>query len=150
MKRRVRDLLPMGSGRRVLRFSGTGRRPSPSERDDEDGLYLALGRIVANWSLIESASGHVLMGLIGSRDETLARAIVAGHSAWSLTGGGGGPAAWDVMSQRAKRGAREDLFPAGVPELEELARDIADCEERLAKLHARVLEDMNIADDQPE
>jgi hypothetical protein len=31
-----------------------------------------------------------------------------------------------------------------------LARDIADCEERLAKLHARVLEDMNIADDQPE
>ena len=196
MKRRVRDLLPMGSGGRVLRFSGTGRRPSPSERDHEDELYLALGRIVANWSLIEIASGHVLMGLIGSRDETLARAIVAGqrvenvwetievvlagpsggtpeelaefrawrrsanrfrrrrneavHSAWSLTGGDGGPAAWDVMSQRAKRGAREDLFPEGVPELKELARDIADCEDRLAKLHARVLEDMNVADDQPE
>jgi hypothetical protein len=196
MKRRVRDLLPLGSGRRVLRFSDAGRRPSPSELDDEDQLYLALGRIVANWSLIEIASGHVLMGLIGSRDETLARAIVAGqrvenvwetievvlsgpsggtpeelaefrawrrsanrfrrrrneavHSAWSLTGGDAGPAAWDVMSQRAKRGARADLFPAGVPELEELARDIADCEERLAKLHARVLEDMLIADDEPD
>ena len=196
MKRRVRDLLPLGSGRRVLRFSDAGRRPSPSELDDEDQLYLALGRIVANWSLIEIASGHVLMGLIGSRDETLARAIVAGqrvenvwetievvlsgpsggtpeelaefrawrrsanrfrrrrneavHSAWSLTGGDTGPAAWDVMSQRAKRGARADLFPAGVPELEELARDIADCEERLAKLHTRVLDDMDIADDQPD
>jgi len=196
VKRRVRDLLPLGSGRRVLRFSGAALRPSPSDGDDEDQLYLALGRIVANWSLIEIASGHVLMGLIGSRDETLARAIVAGqrvenvwetievvlsgptggtpeelaefrawrrsanrfrrrrneavHSAWSLTRGDGGPAAWDVMSQRAKRGARADLFPEGVPELEELARDIADCEERLAKLHARVLEDMLIAEDEPD
>jgi hypothetical protein len=154
-------------------------------RRDEDELYLALGRIAANWSLIEIASGIVLMGLVGSQDETLARAVVAGqrvenvwetieallvargdataeklvtfrawrrsanryrrrrneaiHSAWSLTSADGGPSAWDVMSQKAKRGSRPDLFPGGVSELEELARDIAACEERLTQFHAGVL-----------
>ena len=43
------------------------------------------------------------------------------------------------MSQKAKRGARADLFPGGVPELEELARDIAACEERLTIVHAGIL-----------
>src|ERR1700677_4633437 len=118
MKRRVRALLPLGSGRRVLRFSGTGRRPSPSEHDDEDELYLALGRIVANWSLLEIASGHVLMGLIGSRDETLARAIVAGQrveNVWEtievvLSGPSGGTPeelaefrAWRGSAHRSRR-----------------------------------------------
>ena len=61
------------------------------------------------------------------------------HSAWSLTSASGGPAAWDVMSQKAKRGARSDLFPGGAAELEELARQIAVCEERLNQIHASVL-----------
>ncbi|HXW38756.1 MAG TPA: hypothetical protein VEJ44_03595, partial [Acidimicrobiales bacterium] len=65
------------------------------------------------------------------------------HSAWSLTSEQGGPAAWDMMSQKAKRGARADLFPGGVPELEELARDIAACEERLVQVHLRILEVMD-------
>jgi hypothetical protein len=191
MKRQVRGFLPFTGGGRILRFSGKSRSSSPGDSSekrptkDEDDLYRALGRIAANWSLIEIASGLVLMGLVGSRDETLARAVVAGqrvenvwetiesllsaygddtaeelgifrtwrrsankyrrrrneaiHSAWSLTSESGGPAAWDVMSQKAKRGARADLFPGGVPELEELARDIAACEERLTQLHATVL-----------
>ena len=132
------------------------------------------------------------MGLVGSRDEALARAVVAGqrvenvwetieallssygeeaanelsdfrlwrrsankfrrrrneavHSAWSLTSEKGGPSAWDVMSQKAKRGAREDLFPGGVSELEELARDIADCEERLTVVHSSILDLMDRRD----
>ncbi len=152
---------------------------------DEDDLYRSLGRIAANWSLIEISSGVLLMGLVGSRDETLARAVVAGqrvenvwetieallssrgsatadalaafrswrrsanrfrrkrneaiHSAWSLTSANGGPAAWDVMSQKAKRGARPDLFPGGVSELEELARQIAVCEDQLNQIHRSVL-----------
>ena len=153
---------------------------------------MALGRIAANWSLIEIASGLVLMSLVGSRDETLARAVVAGqqvenvwetieallgsygeeageelaafttwrrstnkyrrkrneaiHSAWSLTSDRGGPAAWDVMSQKSKRGARADLFPGGVPELEDLAREIADCEEELSRIHTGVLAKMEERD----
>jgi hypothetical protein len=125
------------------------------------------------------------MSLVGSRDETLARAVVAGqrvenvwetieallsshgsdtadalgafrswrrsangfrrkrneaiHSAWSVTSANGGPAAWDVMSQKAKRGARSDLFPGGVEELEDLARHIAVCEELLNQIHSSVL-----------
>lgn len=191
MKRQVRTMLPFSSGGRILRFSGksrsaglrgTGERRSTRE---EDELYRALGRVAANWSLIEIASGIVLMGLVGRSDETLARAVVAGqrvenvwetiesllaaygettaeelgtfrswrrsangyrrrrneaiHSAWSMASGNGGPAAWDVMSQKAKRGARADLFPGGVAELEELARDIAACEERLTRFRVAVL-----------
>ena len=126
------------------------------------------------------------MGLVGSRDETVARAVVAGqrvenvwatieallaaygsdcqeeladfrswrssangyrrrrneaiHSAWSLTSANGGPAAWDVMSQKAKRGARADLFPGGVIELERLAEDIATSEDRLTSLYSRIVD----------
>jgi hypothetical protein len=192
MKRQVRNILPF-SGGKVLRFSGRSRSSAPPgsaekqarEGDGEDELYRALGRIAANWSLVEIASGLVLMGLVGSRDEAMARAVVAGqrvenvwetvesllsthgpdteqelaefrtwrrranryrrkrneaiHSAWSLTSEAGGPSAWDVMSQKAKRGARADLFPGGVSELEELARDIADLEERLTIVHAGIL-----------
>ena len=118
--------------------------------------WVAIGRVAANWSLLEVVSGLVLMGLVGSRDETLARAVVAGqlvenvwdtteallvaygdtaserldefrgwrrsanacrrrrneaiHSAWSLTESSENPAAWDMMSQKAKRGARTDLL----------------------------------------
>ena len=43
------------------------------------------------------------------------------------------------MSQKAKQGARADLFPGGVAELEELAGDIATCEERLMEIHAGIL-----------
>ena len=43
-----------------------------------------------------------------------------------------------MMSQRAKRGARPGLFPGGVSELEELARDIAACEGRLTRLHESI------------
>jgi hypothetical protein len=50
------------------------------------------------------------------------------------------------MSQKAKRGAREDLFPGGVSELEELARDIADCEERLTVVHLSILDLMDRRD----
>jgi len=192
MKRQVRNILPF-SGGRILRFSGRSRSSPPGSADrqsaedesDEDDLYRALGHIAANWSLVEIASGLVLMGLVGSRDEALARAVVAGqrvenvwetvesllathgaeteqeladfriwrrsanksrrrrneaiHSAWSLTSEAGGPSAWDVMSQRAKRGARADLFPGGVSELEELARDIAALEEGLTIVHASIL-----------
>jgi hypothetical protein len=191
MKRQVRTMLPLSGGGRILRFSGRQRslssRGSGERRSSrqEDELYRALGRVAANWSLIEIASGIVLMGLVGSSDETLARAIVAGqrvenvwetieslllaygeatteelatfrswrrsangyrrrrneaiHSAWSMTPGSGGPAAWDVMSQKAKRGTRADLFPGGVEELEELARDIAACEDRLTRFRVAVL-----------
>ena len=190
MRRQVRNILPFTAGGRVLRFPGRSRATEAATgakrhaSPEEDELYRALGRIAANWSLIEIASGVVLMGLVGSRDEVLARAVVAGqrvenvwetieallaaygddaaeelgtfrrwrrsangyrrrrneaiHSAWSLTSGGG-PAAWDVMSQKAKRGARADLFPGGVDELEELARDIAAAEDRLTELRGRVL-----------
>jgi hypothetical protein len=196
MRRQLRSILPSKSDGRVLRFSGRSRSTPPeggTQIDgDEDNLHRALGRIAANWSLIEIASGLVLMGLVGSRDEALARAVVAGqrvenvwetieallssygdeasnelsdfrlwrrsankfrrrrneavHSAWSLTSEKGGPSAWDVMSQKAKRGAREDLFPGGVSELEELARHIADCEERLTVVHLSILDLMDRRD----
>jgi len=174
------------AGARLLRFPSRSRAPSSVERVSpaEDELYLAIGRVAANWSLVELVSGLVLMGLVGSRDETLARAVVAGqrvenvwetidallvaygdpvaeqrsefgswrrtanalrrrrneaiHSAWSLTDSGGRAAAWDMMSQRAKRGARPDLFPGGVADLEELARDIAALEARLTAIHETV------------
>ena len=196
-KRQLRNILPFSGGNKVLRFSGRSRssasQDDPDHLDvDEDELYRALGRIAANWSLIEIASGLVLMGLVGSRDEALARAVVAGqrvenvwetieallathgtdtddelaefrswrrtankyrrrrneaiHSAWSLTSERGGPAAWDVMSQKAKRGARADLFPGGVTELEELAQDIAVCEERLTVVHLSILTTMDRRD----
>jgi hypothetical protein len=191
MKRQVRNMVPFSGGGRILRFSGRSRSGHPRDAGErrptreEDELYRALGRVAANWSLIEIASGIVLMGLVGSSEESLARAIVAGqrvenvwetiesllvaygentteelatfrswrrsangyrrrrneaiHSAWSMTPGSGGPAAWDVMSQKAKRGARADLFPGGVAELEELARDIAACEERLTRFRVAVM-----------
>ena len=158
--------------------------PEHGSRQPEDDLYLAIGRVAANWSLLEVVSGLVLMGLVGSRDETVARAVVAGqrvenvwdtidallatygdgvseqlsefrawrraantcrrrrneaiHSAWSLTSSSGKPAAWDMMSQKAKQGARADLFPGGVVELGELAQDIAGLEARLAELHGTI------------
>jgi len=198
VKRRVRHLLPFTGHDRVLRFSGKTRSPSSAggsrghSTKEEDELHRSLGRIAANWSLIEIASGFVLMGLVGSPDEALARAVVAGqrvenvwetiesllsaygddtaedlaafrawrrsankyrrrrneaiHSAWSLTSDRGGPAAWDVMSQKSKRGARADLFPGGVPELEDLAREIADCEEELSRIHTGVLAKMEERD----
>ena len=191
MKRKIRNILPFGGKSRVLRYSGPGSATGEgADADtwalqDQDDIHRALGRIAANWSLIEIASGLVLMSLVGSRDETLARAVVAGqrveniwetvaallgsygddaeeelaafqawrrsankcrrrrneaiHSAWSLTSERGGPAAFDVMSQKAKRGARADLFPGGVNELVELALDIAGCEERLTLIHADIL-----------
>ncbi len=189
-RRQLRNIIPFGGTNRILRFSGRSRiaeSPNGSDRSraDEDELHRAIGRIAANWSLIEIASGLMLMALVGAPDETLARAVVAGqrvenvwetteallaaygestaeelalfrawrrsangyrrrrneaiHSAWSLTSERGGPAAWDVMSQKAKRGARADLFPGGVPELEELARDIASCEERLTQVHLQMV-----------
>lgn len=189
MKRQVK--MPGG---RVLRFSRKARSTGPGGSDGldqagEDDLHRALGRVAANWSLVEIASGLVLMGLVGNRDETLARAVVAGqrvenvwatieallttygtetseelatfqawrrsangyrrrrneaiHSAWSLTSVGGELAAWDVMSQRAKRGARADLFPGGVDELEQLAADIASCEDRLTDLYGQVVDVMD-------
>jgi hypothetical protein len=191
MRRKIRDILPFGGKSRVLRYSGSGSEADVEAETraralgDQDDIHRALGRIAANWSLIEIASGLMLMSLVGSRDETLARAVVAGqrvenvwetvsallasygddaeeelaafqawrrtankcrrrrneaiHSAWSLTSEGGGPAAWDVMSQRAKRGARADLFPGGVNELVDLALDIAGCEERLTRIHTDIL-----------
>jgi hypothetical protein len=183
MKRPSRNILTLGGGGRVLRFPGRTRTgdPEPPVLPAEDQLYLAIGRIAANWSLLEIVSGLVLTGLFGNQQETVAQAVVAGqrvenvwetievllssdaetladqliefrswrrsangyrrrrneaiHSAWSMTGSGGTPAAWDMMSQRAKRGARPGLFPGGISELEELARDIAACEERLTRLH---------------
>jgi hypothetical protein len=189
-KRQFRGFIPFGGGHRFLRFSGRARTDAAERRarSDEDELHRAIGRVAANWSLIEIGSGFLLMGLFGSPEESLARAVVAGqrvenvwetteallaaygqatadelalfrswrrganayrrrrneaiHSAWSLTSERGGPAAWDMMSQKAKRGARADLFPGGVPELEELARDIAVCEERLVEVHVRILEVM--------
>lgn len=193
-KRQFRGIIPFGGGNRFLRFSGKGRTEAAERRAkaDEDQLHRAIGRVAANWSLIEIASGFMLMGLVGSPHEALARAVVAGqrvenvwetteallaaygeataeelalfrawrrsanayrrrrneaiHSAWSLTSERGGPAAWDMMSQKAKRGAREDLFPGGLPELEELARDIAECEERLVEVHLRILDVMEKRD----
>lgn len=191
MKRQVR--MPFSRGGGILRFSGKPRSPDAGAADrhsraQEDELYRALGRVAANWSLIEIASGIVLMGLVGNQDETLARAVVAGqrvenvwatvealltaygpktavelaefrswrrsanhyrrrrneaiHSAWSLTSANGGPAAWDVMSQKAKMGARADLFPGGVTELEQLAHDIAACEDQLTQLYSRIVDIM--------
>jgi hypothetical protein len=184
--------MPFGRSGGLLRFSGKPRSSSSgvdgTDSASEDDLYRALGRLAANWSLIEIASGLVLMGLVGSRDESLARAVVAGqrvenvwatveallatygsdtaeelaefrswrrsanhyrrrrneaiHSAWSLTSANGGPAAWDVMSQKAKMGARADLFPGGVTELEQLAHDIALCEDRLTHLYSRIVDVM--------
>lgn len=183
--RRRRGLAPLGGGR-LLRFTSRARTVAPANPrpDAEDALFLAIGRVAANWSLVELVSGLVLMGLVGSREETLARAVVAGqrvenvwdtieallvaygervedqlaefrrwrrqanslrrrrneaiHSAWSLTESTGKPAAWDMMSQKAKQGARADLFPGGVAELEDLARDIAALEARLTALHASI------------
>ncbi len=191
MKRTIRSMLPFTGRAKILRFSestsSTLIHPQAvgGVSPDQDDLHRALGRIAANWSLIEIASGLVLMSLVGSRDETLARAVVAGqrvenvwetieallasyrddaveelaafeawrrsankcrrkrneaiHSAWSLTSESGGPSAWDVMSQRAKRGARADLFPGGVGELVALALAIAECEDRLTVIHADIL-----------
>jgi hypothetical protein len=201
MRRQLRTILPFTGGNRVLRFSGRSRSSNrdggaePRDEHSENELYRALGRIAANWSLIEIASGMVLMSLVGSRDEAMARAVVAGqrvenvwetveallasfgddagdvlaefrlwrrsankcrrrrneaiHSAWSLTTGSGDPAAWDVMSQKAKRGARADLFPGGITELEELARGIADLEDRLTEVHMSVLDLMDRRDRNP-
>jgi hypothetical protein len=191
---RKRRFLPFGGGNRFLRFSGKGRSDDAERRarEDQDELHRAIGRVAANWSLIEIGSGFMLMGLVGSPEESLARAVVAGqrvenvwetteallaaygeataeelalfrswrrsanayrrrrneaiHSAWSLTSERGGPAAWDMMSQKAKRGARADLFPGGLPELEELAGDIAACEERLVQVHLRILDVMERRD----
>lgn len=183
--RATRSFLPLAGGGRLLRFRGRSRTASGHRSVPEDELFLAIGRVAANWSLLEVVSGLVLMGLVGSRDETLARAVVAGqrvenvwdtteallvaygdtaserldefrgwrrsanacrrrrneaiHSAWSLTESGDKPAAWDMMSQRAKRGARGDLFPGGVDELEELARDIAALEARLSEIHEGIV-----------
>ncbi len=191
MKRKIRSILPFAGRARILRYSESTSSPLTNPQapgsisPDQDDLHRALGRIAANWSLIEIASGLVLMSLVGSRDETLARAVVAGqrvenvwetieallasygddaveelaafktwrrsankcrrkrneaiHSAWSLTPESGSPLAWDVMSQRAKRGARADLFPGGVGELVALALDIADCEDRLTVIHVDIL-----------
>ena len=186
MKRPSRNLFSLGGGGRVLRFPGRPRPedPEPPVLIAEDQLYLAIGRIAANWSLLEIVSGLVLASLLGSQREAVAQAVVAGqrvenvwetievllssdpehladqlvefrswrrsangyrrrrneaiHSAWSLAGSGGRPAAWDMMSQRAKRGARLGLFPGGVAELEQLARDIAACEGRLTRLHESI------------
>ncbi len=190
MKRKIRNILPFAGRGRVVRFSEATASAHHAVGDgngspDQDDLHRALGRIAANWSLIEIASGLVLMSLVGSRDETLARAVVAGqrveniwetieallasygeeaveelaafkawrrsankcrrkrneaiHSAWSLTSESGGPLAFDVMSQRAKRGARADLFPGGVGELVTLALAIAECEDRLTVIHVDIL-----------
>lgn len=185
-KRATRNFLPLAGGGRLLRFRGRSRAASGQRSPvPEDELFLAIGRVAANWSLLEVVSGLVLMGLVGSRDETLARAVVAGqrvenvwdtteallvaygdtaserldefrgwrrsanacrrrrneaiHSAWSLTESGDKPAAWDMMSQRAKRGARGDLFPGGIDELEDLARDIAALEARLGEIHEGIV-----------
>ena len=78
MRRQMRSMLPFSGNGRILRFSGKGRSSRPAVAGEDD-LYRALGRIAANWSLIEIASGIVLMGLVGSRYETLARAVVAGQ-----------------------------------------------------------------------
>jgi hypothetical protein len=188
VKRPHRNILSLGGGGRVLRFPSRSRstRLERGSLPEEDDLYRAIGRIAANWSLLEIVSGLVLTRLVGSREETLAQAIVAGqrvesvwdtieallstygegvdgqlaefrrwrrtangyrrrrneaiHSAWSLTESSENPAAWDMMSQKAKRGARTDLFPGGVPELEILARDIAACETRLTDLSESIIE----------
>ncbi|MHB1517297.1 MAG: hypothetical protein ACYCVN_06825 [Acidimicrobiales bacterium] len=60
------------------------------------------------------------------------------HSGWTFTDGHGGLAATDLMSTRAKRGAREDLFPGGVSQLEALAHDIGDLEDELEVLRSRL------------
>jgi hypothetical protein len=85
VKRQFRSIMPFGGGGKILRFSGRARSSNQKGtaeklRDkDEDDLYRSIGRIAANWSLIEIASGVLLMSLVGSRDETLARAVVAGQ-----------------------------------------------------------------------
>lgn len=185
-RRRLTRGLPPLSGGRLLRFPSRSRSDTRAARGRlvEDELYLAIGRVAANWSLLEVVSGLVLMGLVGSRDETLARAIVAGqrvenvwdtieavlvaygdgtsdqlaefrtwrrkanvcrrrrneaiHSAWSLTDSSEKPSALDMMSQRAKRGTRADLFPGGVDDLEDLAREIATLEGGLTAIHERI------------
>ncbi len=169
--------------RRLLRFPGrirSGNAPRPTATPEAE-LLEAIGRIAVNWSSVEIASGLVLMELVGSHDETLAQAVVAGqrvenvwetieallaahddtddlldtfvrwrqranvqrrrrneviHSGWSLSESDDTLAATDMMSRRAKRGARSDLFPEGVPQLEQLARNIAGLEDSLIELHA--------------
>ena len=90
-KRQVRSILPFGGGGKILRFSGRSRsssqRGTPERRrhDDEDDLYRSLGRIAANWSLIRSCPGSSYEPG-GSRDETLARAVVAGQRVENVLG----------------------------------------------------------------
>ena len=84
MRRQVRNILPFTGTNKVLRLLRQvqvrgHRRAGEDATSDEDELHRALGRIAANWSLIEIASGLVLMSLVGSRDEALARAVVAGQ-----------------------------------------------------------------------
>lgn len=84
MRRQVRSIIPFTGSNRVLRFSGRSKssdtgNSGKQDGSDEDELHRALGRVAANWSLIEIASGLVLMSLVGSRDEALARAVVAGQ-----------------------------------------------------------------------
>jgi hypothetical protein len=62
------------------------------------------------------------------------------HSAWSASESTDRMAATDVMSRRAKRGARADLFPEGVAQLEQLAQDIAALEDRLDALQQGINE----------
>jgi hypothetical protein len=50
------------------------------------------------------------------------------------------------MSRRAKRGARADLFPDGVPQLEQLAQAIVALEDRLIALQQDVNEMMRRRD----
>ena len=71
-KRQFRGIIPFGGGgHRFLRFSGKARTDAAERRarTDEDELHRAIGRVAANWSLIEIGSGFLLMGLVGSPDE---------------------------------------------------------------------------------
>ena len=68
------------------------------------------------------------------------------HSAWSASESTERLAATDVMSRRAKRGARADLFPDGVPQLEQLAQAIVALEDRLIALQQDVNEMMRRRD----
>ena len=69
MKRPSRSILTLGGGGRVLRFRGRARDgdAEPPVLPAEDQLYLAIGRIAANWSLLEIVSGLVLTGLFGNQ-----------------------------------------------------------------------------------
>jgi hypothetical protein len=182
MKRHEGSDSRLRRGRKLLRFPSRSRASGDDQAQQPSvvELYGAIGHIAVNWSSVEIASGFVLMELVGSHDEALAQAVVAGqrvenvwetieallttfgpeavdaleefrswrrranlqrrrrneviHSAWSLADSNGRLAAIDLMSRRAKRGARSDLFPEGVPQLEQLARDIAVLEDRLLEL----------------